>query len=107
MVKQECIHNARTRYTHGFHCRDCNTFFGKDSPTYRSDELLDTIFCTLHNENCRIKNSGGETPKDIIAMLEEIGIGKKHENYEDVIARSVAIMHKHGLNTNDSIMVLK
>jgi len=47
----KCNHKARIRYTHGFYCEDCNTFFDKDSPTYRADALLSSIWMVLHNIN--------------------------------------------------------
>ena len=63
--KIACIHNARCRYLHGYYCEDCDTFFHKDSDTYRSDELLQSIWMVLHNINVDLSRAGKE--KDIEA----------------------------------------
>lgn len=106
MSKQECIHNARCRYHDGFLCEDCKTFFGKDSPTYRSDELLSSIWMVLNNINADRHRAGLESLEDVAKLKEEIGIGKKHDNYEDIISRAEIIMAKHGKNSGSASMTL-
>ena len=104
--KIKCEHNARCRYTTGFYCEDCNIFFNKDSPTYRSGELLSSIWMTLHNIGCDFIRKGKDKPTDIVGILDEIGIGEKHENYEEIIARSEVVMKKYAANTDDATVVL-
>lgn len=98
----ECIHNARIRYTSGFYCEDCKTFFGKDTPTYRKDELLDSIWMVLNNINANRYRAGLEPHKDVADMKERIGIYKDHSHdYEEIIAESEVIVRKYG-NTFES-----
>lgn len=99
-----CRHNVRSRYTHGFYCRDCQMFFDKDSPTYRSDELLSSIWMVLNNINADRCRAGLDVLKDVADLKEEIGIGEAHENYEDIIFRAEAVISKYGRN-NDSASI--
>lgn len=92
-----CAHNQICRYTHGFHCEDCNTFFPKDSPTYRSSQLLSSIWMVLHNLQ----------KPDADAMRDKIGIGEKHENYEALIAEAEVIMAKYKVNSDSATFTLR
>ena len=96
-----CKHNQRARYTHGFYCEDCKTFFPKDSPTYRSDELMSSIYMVLHNIWCDTKN------EECLKMRDKIGIGIKHENYEELISEAEIIMEKHSKNSESASIALK
>jgi len=101
-----CNHNARCRYTDGFYCEDCKIFFNKDSSTYRSGEMLSSIWMVLHNINVdRHRNSLPEL-KDVAEIKEEIGVGKRHDNYEDIIARAEVVMTKYGKNADSAVMTL-
>ena len=102
----DCIHNARCRYTHGFYCEDCHTFFPKDSPTYRSGELLHSLWAVLNNINVDIYRKGKEPDGDIKKMQKEIGIGVKHDNYEDIITRAETLIAKYGKNSESASLVL-
>ena len=96
-------HNRRCRYTNGFYCEDCYTFFKKDSPTYRSSELLSSIQMVLHNINTRRKNKDEE----VLKLKNEIGIGIEHENYEDLISRAEVLMRKHNCNAGSATIAIK
>ena len=102
-----CRHNARCRYTNGFHCEDCNTFFHKDSPTYRRGELLSTIWMVLHNINAQRSREGLDEDKEVAAMREKIGIGVDHENYEELITEAETVMWKHRVNSGSAQVVLR
>jgi len=102
-----CRHNARCRYTHGFFCEDCNTFFPKDSPTYRSSELLSDIWMVLHNINADLGQSGESHIEEIAELADRIGIGVKHENYEKLIAEAEKLMAKYGKNSESASFVLQ
>ena len=91
-----CVHNARTRYTTGFHCNDCNTFFSKDSPTYRSGELISSLGMVLHNINAELGRAGKEYDQEVLAMRDRVGIGVKHDDYEGLIADAMVVIRKHG-----------
>lgn len=102
-----CEHNRRNRYTHGFYCEDCRTFFPAESQTYRSDELLASIWMVLHNINVRrIRNGEAEDP-EARTMKDKIGIGVRHKDYEALIAEAEAIMNKHGVTADSATIVLK
>ena len=103
----DCIHNARSRYTHGFYCRDCATFFEKSSAVYRKEELVKSIYMVLNNINAPLLREGRAGHKDVADMKEEIGIGKTHENYEDIIFRAEKIMSKHGMCADSAKITLK
>lgn len=102
-----CIHNERTRYNTGFQCNDeCGLFFPKDSPIYRKDELLSTMWMILHNIN--VDRSREDKPEDKEAQIlkDEIGIGVKHENYEELISRAEIIIKKHRLDEDAATVFL-
>jgi len=97
-----CVHNRRCRYTSGFYCEDCDTFFPKESPEYRSDELLSSICMVLHNINAALLRAGEKKNLEVEVMYNKIGIGKKHDNYEELIAEAEFIMLKHGKTINSA-----
>ena len=103
----DCIHNARVRSTKGFYCRDCEEFFNKDSPTYRSGELLSSIWMVLHNINAARGRGNLEYFEDVTQLKEEIGLGKKHDNYEELISKAEVIMRKYGKNSDSARVILK
>lgn len=90
-----CPHNQRCRYTSGFYCEDCKTFFPKDSPTYRAEELLVTLWCALHNINARSVRGGGPEIADALAMRDKIGINKQHDDYEALILEAENVIGNH------------
>ncbi len=102
-----CSHNHRTRYDTGFYCEDCLTFFTKDSPTYRSDELLSSIWMVLNNINAQRCRNNLKPLQDVADLKDEIGIGKKHLNYEDIILRAEVVMKMNGKNSDSASMILR
>jgi hypothetical protein len=107
LVMPDCVHNARSRSANGFYCRDCATFFSKDTPTYRSGELLSSIWMVLHNINVDRYRKDLPPIPEVASMIEEIGIGKEHDNYEDIIFRAENIMKKFGKNSESAMLTLK
>ena len=103
----ECAHNKRCRYTHGFYCEDCKTFFPKDSPTYRQDELMSSLWMAISNINAERYQKGLQPYNDIEAMKQEIGIGIKHDNYEDIITRAELLLAIHNKNSKSATITLK
>ena len=102
----DCQHNQRSRYTSGFYCKDCDTFFSKDSKTYRSSELMSSIWMVLNNINVDRSRRGLPLCGDVAALKDEIGIGKAHDNYEDIIRRAELVMAKHGKTSDSAYMTL-
>lgn len=104
MEINNCRHNHRYRWTHGFHCEDCDTFFHKNSPTYRSDELLSSIWMVLNNINVdEIRANRKKIPK-VEKMKTKIGIGKNHTDYESIISEAEEIMAKYGKNSSSAVV---
>ena len=95
MPELTCTHNQRCRYAHGFFCEDCNTFFARNSATYRSGELLRSIWMVLNNINATSLQSGGPGVQEALAMRDKIGIGTRHDDYEALIAEAEVVMAKH------------
>ena len=111
-VEKECItdgyrHNSRCRYTDGFFCEDCNTFFHKDSPTYRGGELLSSIHMVIGNIKSDFIIAKSPVPQEIDGMLDKIGIGVVHENYEELIAEAELIMTKYGKTSESASVTLQ
>lgn len=102
-----CVHNDRWRYDTGFYCNDCETFFSKDSPTYRKSEYLSTLWMVLHNINVDIFRSGKGKSKVVTNMKNEIGIGKNHKNYEDIISRAETIIKLYKSTPESANIILK
>ena len=106
MDNKNCIHNQRTRYTDGFFCKDCSTFFGNDSPTYRSGELMSDLWMVLNNINVGLSRGGQERDPEVSAMIDEIGICVAHENYEEIITKAEKIMNKYQKDSNSASITL-
>lgn len=104
---ENCKHNRRSRYPDGFYCEDCRKFFPKSSPTYRSGELLDTIWMVLNNINAERGQRGLEYYSDVEKMKDKIGIGIKHDNYEEIIAEAEIIMTKYNKGSESARRILK
>ena len=102
----ECTHNQRCRYTHGFYCEDCHTFFDKNSATYRSGEMLSSIWMVLHNINANSLQAGGPEIAEAVAMRDKIGIGLHHEKYEALIAAAEEVMARHGVTAKSARVIL-
>ncbi len=100
-----CIHNQRkTRYVDGFFCRGCKRFFAKDSPTYRSTELLSSIWMVLHNLNVKSRQDSGKELPDVLEMRDEIGLDETHTEYETLITKAEKIMTKYGVTADSSTL---
>ncbi len=105
-IVSRCRHNKRSRYTHGFYCRDCNTFFTKASATYRSSELLVSIWMVLKNINAVESRAGRKPFDDVAEMMGKIGIGIRHGNFEELIAEAEVVMTKYGKNSESASMTI-
>lgn len=101
-----CVHNQRERYSDGYYCNDCKTFFSKDSPTYRQTELLSSIWMVLWNVNAERVQTGLIRLDEVSALADEIGIGKLHDNYEELISKAEVLMAKHGKNSDSATVLL-
>ena len=103
---KHCSHNQKCRYTHGFYCEECGTFFPKESATYRSGEYLSSLWMVLHNINAGSLQSGGEGVPEVIEMRDKIGIGKSYANYEDLIKEAEAMLAKYGKNVDSATRII-
>jgi hypothetical protein len=101
-----CEHNHRCRYTTGFFCEDCHTFFDKDSPTYRSGEYLSELWMACHNINARALQAHQPERKDALAMRDRIGIGLVHPDYEALIAEVEAFLTQNNTSPDSATLVL-
>lgn len=99
-----CSHNQRTRYTHGFLCEDCDTFFSESTTTYRSTELLSTLWMVLNNIHVEVHRRDGVGVPKALLLRNKIGIGIEHEDFEDLIKEAESIMYEYGY-TKDSAQV--
>ena len=107
VMLSKCVHNHRMRFTTGFFCEDCGQFFAKDSPTYRSDEYLGTLWMACHNVNAAALQAGKPEIPEAIAMRDKIGVRKKHANYEELIAEAEAFLAKHGSSSSNATVTLR
>lgn len=101
-----CIHNQRMRYSNGYFCEDCGKFFNKDSPTYRQTELLSSIWMVLWNINAERCRAGLDKISEVANLADEIGFGKLHENYEELISKAETLMAKYGKNSDSATLIL-
>jgi len=60
-------HNARTRYTTGYYCRDCGKTISKGTLEYFMTEGISDVWMTLHNRNCAFNR--GESKDALSAEL--------------------------------------
>lgn len=102
-----CNHNHRYRYTSGFYCEDCHTFFPKSSETYRSGEYMSTLWMALHNINATALQAGKREIPEVIAMRDKIDIGKRHNDYEQLITEAETLLAKHGSSAEAATVVIR
>lgn len=108
-MMDNCIHNQRCRYSTGFYCEDCRTFFDKDSPTYRSGELLSSIWMVLNNIHAENLQKGGLGVPEALAMRDKIGLGNErftYDNHEELIAEAEVVMAKYKKNAGSATILL-
>lgn len=101
-----CIHNRRERYSDGYYCADCKAFFSKESPTYRQTELLSSIWMVLWNINAERVQAGLNRINEVQTLVDEIGISKLRDNYEELISKAEVLMSKHGKNSDSATLLL-
>lgn len=102
-----CNHNERTRYTHGFQCNsECKRFIGKESAEYRATAYLSELWMALHNVNAQQIGNSFPIRPDIETMINEIGIGKVHTDFESIIERAEALLVKYGSSPDDAAVVI-
>lgn len=106
-----CTHKHITRYDTGFYCNDCNLFFEKNSQTYRSTELLSTLWMILHNINAKRSQNGLCKIDEVTQMKEKIGLDKEKyasfEDYEVIISEAELIIEKYNIYNNTATMTMK
>ena len=105
-MMKDCDHNNRMRFTDGFHCSDCQTYFPKDSPTYRRDELLNSIELVLWNIHVDLRRAFGAETSDALEMSNKVRHGYSRDGYEDLIAEAEVIMRKYGKTCESATVVL-
>ena len=102
-----CIHNDCSMYAHGFYCHDCGKFFHINSPTYRSTKLLTSIWMVLHNINVELYRSKRPRDIEVTKMKNKIGIGLRHDNYEELIAEAEVIMNKYNKTAKSASILIE
>jgi len=61
----------------------------------------------LNNINVARYRAGKEPYQDVADMKERIGIGKTHEDYEEIIKECEIILKKYGQNFNSATIMVK
>ena len=61
----------------------------------------------LHNINVQRSREGQDKDADVKTMMDKIGIGIKHENYEELIAEATVIIEKYGKDSESATVTLK
>lgn len=89
---REWPHNHRCRYSNGFYCEDCKTFYDENSHDYICSEMLSSCWMGIHN--CTVDyvcaEKEDETPLELVRLkedcekLQELGMFKV--NPAEVIA---------------------
>lgn len=87
---QKTPHNARTRYAHGFHCRDCDTFFPSDSDEYIRGEIATDFWRLLHNLKVYFYRKNIDVPADVNELYEEYVLNLEHKQYIVLISYILA-----------------
>ena len=102
-----CTHNHRCRYTHGFLCEDCHTFFPKESATYRSGELLSDLSCVFWNLNVDACRKGLPKRQDCLDMCDRLNQLQPGGDHEALIADAELLLAKYGAKATDATVELK
>ncbi len=69
-MENKCVnsgyyHNQGTRYTHGFHCEDCDTFFPKESEEYIRTKEFFLFEFWIHNIGVHYGRLNIKKPKEL------------------------------------------
>lgn len=102
----ECIHNQRCRYTHGYYCEDCGTFFPKDSEVYKQTELPWDLSMALHNIDAeRQQAEYGDGPMIGVPECRELADRVRNARgrmTDELIAECEAMLAKYGRNRDSA-----
>ncbi len=104
-VTQEAL-DLIARYTHGYYCEDCREFFGTDSAEYRKTQLMDDLWNCLHNVYVDQSRAGQAIDPDILSIKAEVGIGKTHDDPDDIIRRAESVLARHGATRRSASVVI-
>ena len=107
VLPDPCRHNNRCRYTDGYFCEDCKTFFPKDSAVYRRTELPLNLIIVLHNLRIDLKREG----KDASVVLGLFDKFRKtpsmtSDDLDALVAEAEQELAKHGLNSDSASITL-
>ena len=101
------IHNNRTRYSSGYYCRDCDTFFPKSGPTFQRTEYLTDLWMALHNINAiRLQKKLEELP-DVKAARDAIGLGPNRVgDYRELIKLAEETLARYQVKPDAAVRTL-
>jgi len=108
--QQEWPHSRQCRYTDGFFCYDCNTFFPAASPTYRRHEEIGTLNMVIHNIGAACHREKKPRPPEINVFHDRAEhkavLAMTDEEVEALIADQLVFIHAQGETADSATVVL-
>jgi hypothetical protein len=92
--KQPYPHNQRCRYTHGFQCDDCNTFFPRESEEYIRTEEFPNFDISIHNMKAYFYRAKMEIPQEVLDLETRIKEAQKLNCYDIPMEEIMAIRNE-------------
>lgn len=95
--KQQYPHNQRCRYTTGFYCNDCGSFFPRESEEYLRTEALSSYDMSIHNLGVYFSIGNIELPQDLIDLRSQFDKLNNKNCYEVPIEEIQSMISNYNL----------
>lgn len=112
--RQEWPHEHRCRYTSGFFCEDCLTFFATDSPDYLRYELPSTLGMVISNIAAVFHRAGQPVPENVRRLrdtLYRISFSDRRTTSdaerEAIVNEALIVAASYGKNENSADLTLR
>jgi hypothetical protein len=111
---EECLHNQRMRYTHGYYCEDCDIFFDNNSETYKRTELPSDIWMVIRNLRIDMRERRENIPEELDKLYSEWNdledrrkfLRMPMEKLESLLTKTSKVLSKHDKNFDSASVVL-
>ncbi len=95
-------HNHRCRFTGGFYCRDCSTFFGLDTEDYIRTERVVEIYLSCRNLRAFYIQKSLDVPSSLSMMIDRLSahmtpnpFSMPLEEVKRLISDALAVINEH------------
>lgn len=116
MTPEECRardwpHNERCRWTTGFYCESCDTFYAKNSPDYIRYELPEDLWFAVHNVAVvEFRRPGKPVPPQFDSVLNALHEVRRIDDADlraEILNIALRLLAAYGKNEDSASIPLK